>query len=126
MTYEETLNMIANAVTRQFYHGTDYDGLKNTIVESATNIYIKQMELEKEKLQEEYNELYEGHEKLSYDWAQLKKENKELHKKYNELLEESNRNNSEHVEKRMTLAEANKLGLLKNDYGKEEHNNVKE
>jgi hypothetical protein len=100
MTYEETLNMIANAVTRQFYRGTDYDGLKNTIVESATNIYIKQMELEKEKLQEEYNELYEGHEKLSYDWAQLKKENKELHKKYSELLEESNRNIIEYVRKK--------------------------
>lgn len=30
------------------------------------------------------------------------------------------------LEKRMNLAEANKLGLLKNDYGKEEKNNVKE
>lgn len=126
MTYEETLDMIANAVTRQFYHGTDYDGLKNIIVECATNIYIKQMELENEKLQEEYNELYEGHEKLSYDWAQLKKENKELRKKYNELLEESNRNNRKPLLRKMTIAEANKLGLLKNNYEKEEKNNVKE
>lgn len=98
--YEETLDMIANAVTRQFYRGTDYDGLKNTIVECATKIYIAQIQLEKEKLQQEYNELYEGHEKLSYDWAQLKKENKDLRKKYNELIEESNRNIIEHVKKR--------------------------
>lgn len=126
MTYKETLDMIANAVTRQFYNGTKYDGLKNTIVESATNIYIKQMELEKEKLQHEYDELCEGHDKLSNDWAILKIEIRKLRKKYNELLEESNRNNSEPVEKRMTLSEANKLGLLKNDYEKEENNNVKE
>lgn len=53
-----------------------------------------------EKLQQEYDELYdryeklyEAHERLSYDWAKLKKENKELHdyyddmrKNYNELV----------------------------------------
>lgn len=91
--------MVSNSAYDYFIHGLDYDGLKSTIVECATNIYIKQMELEKEKLQQEYNELYEGHEKLSYDWVQLKKENKELRKKYNELLEGSNRNNSEPVDK---------------------------
>ena len=36
------------------------------------------MELEKEKLQQEY-------EALAYDWAKLKKENRELNKKYSEL-----------------------------------------
>lgn len=105
MTYEEILNMIANAVTRKFYHGTDYDGLKNTIVECATNIYIAQMQLEKEKLQQEYDELYEGHDKLSYEWAKLKKENKELHKKYSELLDSFNRKSNEPVERRQTLAD---------------------
>lgn len=119
MTYKEILRMIADAAYNQFLKCVNYDGLQNTLVECATNIYIKQMELEKEKLQQEYDELCEGHDKLSYDWAQLKKENKELRKKYNELLEESNRKSSEPVEKRMTLAEANKLGLLKNDYEKD-------
>ena len=118
MTYEEILNMIENAVTRQFYHGTDYDGLKNIIVECATNIYIKQMELEKEKLQEEYNELYEGHEKLSSDWAKLKKENRELSKKYNELLGDFNRINSEPLLRKMTIAELKERGFLRNDYEK--------
>lgn len=64
---------------------------------------FKNCELE-EKLQQEYDELYdryeklyEAHEKLSYDWARLKKENKELHsdyddmrKNYNELVIKSN------------------------------------
>lgn len=54
---------------------------------------MNDMELEKEKLQQEYDELYEAHEALAYDWAKLKKENKELHdyyddmrKNYNELV----------------------------------------
>lgn len=53
---------------------------------------FKNCEVE-EKLQQEYDELYEAHERLSYDWAKLKKENKELHdyyddmrKNYNELV----------------------------------------
>lgn len=41
------------------------------------------MELEKEKLQQEYDDLYEGHNKLSYEWAKLKKENRELKRKCN-------------------------------------------
>ena len=47
---------------------------------------MNDMELEKEKLQQEYAA-------LAYDWAKLKKENKELHdyyddmrKNYNELV----------------------------------------
>lgn len=116
MTYKEILNMVSNSAYNYFIRGLDYNGLKSTIVECATNIYIKQMELEKEKLQQEYDDLYEGHEKLSSDWAKLKIEIRDLRKKYNELLEELNKISSEPVEKRMTLAEANKLGLLKNDY----------
>lgn len=47
---------------------------------------------DEEKL-EDYDALYEAHEKLAYDWAKLKKENKELRdyyddmrKNYNELV----------------------------------------
>jgi hypothetical protein len=118
MTYEEILNMISNSAYNRFSKGLNYDGLQNTLVECATKIYIAQMQLEKEKLQEEYDDLYEGHDKLSYEWAQLKKENRELHKKYNDLLEAFNRNSSEPVEKRQTFAD-----WLKE---KEEDNNAKE
>lgn len=66
---------------------------------SAVEEIFKNCEVE-EKLQQEYDELYEahealseGHDKLSYEWAKLKKENKELHdyyddmrKNYNELV----------------------------------------
>lgn len=66
---------------------------------SAVEEIFKNCEVE-EKLQQEYDELYEAHEALSeahealaYDWAKLKKENKELHdyyddmrKNYNELV----------------------------------------
>nr|DAF67027.1 MAG TPA: Homeobox associated leucine zipper [Caudoviricetes sp.] len=97
--------MVSDSAYNKFIHGLDYDGLKSTIVECATKIYIAQMQLEKEKLQEEYDELYEGHDKLSYDWAQLKKENRELNKKYNELLEDFNRINSEPLLRKMTIAE---------------------
>lgn len=105
MIYKEILDMVSDSAYNKFIHGLDYDGLKSTIVECATKIYIKQMELEKEKLQEEYDELYEGHEKLSSDWAKLKIEIRELNKKYSELLDSSNRKNNEPVEKRMTLAD---------------------
>lgn len=115
MSYEETLNMIASVVNRQFYHGTNYDGLKNTIVECATKIYIAQMQLEKEKLQQEYDDLCEGHDKLSYEWAKLKKENRELNKKYNELLEDFNRINSEPLLRKMTIAELKERGFLRNE-----------
>lgn len=97
MTYKEILEMVSNSAYNQFFKGLNYDGLQNTLVECATKIYIKQMELEKEKLQQEYDELCEGHDRISYDWAQLKKENKELRKKYNELLEEPNRKSNEPV-----------------------------
>lgn len=118
MTYKEIFNMVSNSAYNQFPKGFNYDGLQSTLVECATKIYIKQMELEKEKLQQEYDELYEGHEKLSSDWAKLKKENRELNKKYSELLDSSNRKNNEPVEKRMTLADWIKE--------KEEEKNAKE
>lgn len=107
--------MVSDSAYNKFIHGLDYDGLKSTIVECATNIYIKQMELEKEKLQEEYDDLYEGHDKLSYDWAQLKKENRELNKKYSELLEDFNRINSEPLLRKMTIAELKERGFLRNE-----------
>ena len=97
MTYKEILSMVRDSTFNTFEKGVSYDGIQKVIVECATKIYIKQMELEKEKLQQEYNDLYEGHDKLSYEWAQLKKENRELHgnyddlrKNYNELVIKSN------------------------------------
>ena len=119
MTYKEIFNEVSISAFHKFPKGFNYEGLQSTLVECATKIYIKQMELEKEKLQQEYDELYEGHEKLSSDWAKLKKENRELNKKYSELLDSSNRKNNEPVEKRMTLAD-----WLKKE--KEEEKNVKE
>lgn len=115
MTYKEIFNMVSNSAYNKFPKGFNYEGLQSTLVECATKIYIKQMELEKEKLQQEYDELYEGHEKLSSDWAKLKIEIRDLRKKYNELLGNLNRINSEPVEKRMTLADAQKMGLLKKE-----------
>lgn len=97
MTYKEILSMVSDSTYTAFYKGLNYEGMQKTIVECATKIYIAQMQLEKEKLQQEYNDLYEGHDKLSYEWAQLKKENRELHgdyddlrKNYNELVIKSN------------------------------------
>lgn len=98
MTYKEIFDMVAVTAYNRFPKGFNYEGLQNCIVENATKIYIEQMRLDKEKLQNEYNELYDGHEELSYSWAQLKKENRELNKKYSELLEESNRKSNEPVE----------------------------
>ncbi len=115
MTYKEILDMVSDSAYNKFIHGLDYDGLKSTIVECATKIYIAQMQLEKEKLQQEYDELCEGHDKLSYDWAQLKKENRELNKKYNELLEDFNRINSEPLLRKMTIAELKERGFLRNE-----------
>ena len=115
MIYKEILDMVSDSAYNKFIHGLDYDGLKSTIVECATNIYIKQMELEKEKLQEEYDDLCEGHDKLSYEWAKLKKENRELHKKYNELFEDFNKINSEPLLRKMTIAELKERGFLRNE-----------
>lgn len=93
MTYKEILSMVSDTTYTAFYKGLNYEGMQKTIVECATEIYIAQMQLEKEKLQEEYDDLCEGHDKLSYEWAKLKKENKELRdyyddmrKNYNELV----------------------------------------
>lgn len=115
MTYKEILDMVSDSAYNKFIHGLDYDGLKSTIVECATKIYIKQMQLEKEKLQEEYDDLYEGHDKLSYEWAKLKKENRELNKKYNELFEDFNKINSEPLLRKMTIAELKERGFLRNE-----------
>ncbi len=103
MTYKEIFDEVSTSAYNQFPKGFNYEGLQNCIVENATKIYIEQMRLEKEKLQQEYDDLYEGHDKLCHEWALLKKENKELNKKYNELLEAFNRNNSVPVEEIMTL-----------------------
>lgn len=102
MTYEEILRMVGNSANDAFSKGLNYDGIQKTIVKCATKIYIKQMELEKEKLQQEYDDLYEGHEKLSSDWAKLKKENKELKRKCNEniYVAESNETNLADYQKR--------------------------
>ena len=93
MTYKEIFDMVAVTAYNKFPKGFNYEGLQNCIVENATKIYIEQMRLEKEKLQQEYDDLCEGHDKLSYEWAKLKKENTELHdyyddmrKNYNELV----------------------------------------
>lgn len=115
MTYKEIFDMVAVTAYNRFPKGFNYEGLQNCIVENATKIYIEQMRLEKEKLQQDYDELYEGHEKLSSDWAKLKIEIRDLRKKYNELLEESNRKSNEPIERRMTLDKAYEMGLLKSE-----------
>lgn len=97
MTYKEILIMVGASASDYFWNGLRDDGMRKAVIECATKIYIKQMELEKEKLQEEYDDLYECHEKLSADWAKLKKENKELRKKYEELLYILNRKSNEPV-----------------------------
>lgn len=107
--------MVGTSASDYFFNGLNDDGMRKTIVECATKIYIKQMELEKEKLQEEYDDLYEGHDKLSYEWAKLKKENRELHKKYNELFEDFNKINSEPLLRKMTIAELKERGFLRNE-----------
>lgn len=63
---------------------------------SVVEEIFKNCEVE-EKLQQEYDELYdryeklyEAHERLSYDWAKLKKENKELHDYYDDLRKNYN------------------------------------
>lgn len=106
MTYKEILRMVGVSASDYFCNGLRDDGMRKAVVECATKIYIKQMELEKEKLQEDYDDLYEGHDKLSYEWAKLKKENKELRgdyddlrKNYNELVVKSNNLYSELYEK---------------------------
>ena len=63
---------------------------------SVVEEIFKNCEVE-EKLQQEYDELYdryeklyEAHERLSYDWAKLKKENKELHSDYDDMRKNYN------------------------------------
>ena len=42
-TFEDILYMIKKSCVKNFYKGTDYDGLKLEIVRCATDIYIEQM-----------------------------------------------------------------------------------
>lgn len=49
-----------------------------------------------EKLQKDYDELYEGHENLTREWVRLKKELKELHGDYDGLLEDYNKLDNAH------------------------------
>jgi hypothetical protein len=42
-TFEDILYMIKRSCDKNFYKGTDYDGLKPEIVRCAANIYIEQM-----------------------------------------------------------------------------------
>lgn len=101
MTYKEIFDMVAVTAYNRFPKGFNYEGLQNCIVENATKIYIEQMRLDKEKLQNEYNEFYEGHDKLCHEWALLKKENKELKRKCNEniYVAESNGTNLANYQK---------------------------
>lgn len=57
MTYKEIFDMVAVTAYNIFPKGFNYEGLQNCIVENATKIYIEQMRLEKEKLQQEYDGL---------------------------------------------------------------------
>ena len=41
--FEDILYMIKRSCDKNFYKGTDYDGLKPEIVRCATKIYIEQM-----------------------------------------------------------------------------------
>ena len=45
--------MVAVTAYNRFPKGFNYEGLQNCIVENAIKIYIEQMRLEKEKLQQE-------------------------------------------------------------------------
>ena len=112
MTYQEIFNEISNSAYNRFFKGLNYEGLQSTLVECATKIYIAQMQLEKEKLQQEYDELYECHEKLSSDWAKLKIEIRELRKKYNELLDSSNRKSNE-LSKELIELRKERLDLIR-------------
>lgn len=42
-TFEGILYMIKRSCDKNFYKGTDYDGIKPEIVRCATDIYIEQM-----------------------------------------------------------------------------------
>lgn len=43
-----------------------------------------------EKLQKDYDDLYEGHENLTHEWVRLKKELKALHGDYDDLRKNYN------------------------------------
>ena len=50
----------------------------------------EKLQQEYEALYDRYEKLYEAHEALAYDWAKLKKENKELHSDYDDLRKNYN------------------------------------
>lgn len=56
------------------------------------------MQLEKEKLQKDYDDLYEGHENLTHEWVRLKKELKALHGDYDELYKENKKLKEERLD----------------------------
>lgn len=58
MTYKEILRMVGVSASDYFCNGLRDDGMRKAVVECATKIYIAQMQLEKEKLQEEYEDLH--------------------------------------------------------------------
>lgn len=41
--FEDILYMIKRSCDKNFYKGTDYDGMKQEIVRCATDIYIERM-----------------------------------------------------------------------------------
>lgn len=42
-TFEDIFYMIKKTCVKNFYHGTNYDGLEKEIIRCATEIYIEQM-----------------------------------------------------------------------------------
>ena len=44
-TFNDIVSIITSACKNNFYNGTGYDNMHVKIIESATNIYIKQMEI---------------------------------------------------------------------------------
>lgn len=54
-TFEDILYMIKRSCDKNFYKGTDYDGMKPEIVRCATDIYIEQMRQQGGKENEQRN-----------------------------------------------------------------------
>lgn len=52
-TFADILYMIKRSCDKNFYKGTDYDGMKQEIVRCATDIYIEQMRQKGEKEDEQ-------------------------------------------------------------------------
>lgn len=54
-TFADILYMIKRSCDKNFYKGTDYDGIKPEIVRCATDIYIEQMRQQGGKRKEKRN-----------------------------------------------------------------------